>query len=81
MNLKYSIMNVMVILSPVFLLGIYYFRSMPYLQMQVISMAAITYLSLAVIHHLKDKSLHMDLILEYVLIAILILVLVNYVII
>ncbi len=77
MNLRFSIMNIMVLLSPIFLLGIYYFRSLPYLQLEVIGVAVITYLSLAILHHLKDRSIHLDLILEYVFVAILILVLVT----
>jgi hypothetical protein len=81
MNIKFSIMNIMIVLSPIFTLGVYYYRDMPYLQMQVICMASITYLSLAVLHHIKDKTIHMDLILEYVFIAILILVVVNYIVI
>ncbi len=77
MKLKFTVMNIMVLLSPIFLLGIYYFRSLPYLQIEVISIAAIIYLSLAILHHIKDKSIHIDLMLEYVFVSILILVLVN----
>ena len=77
MKLKFTVMNIMVLLSPIFLLGIYYFRNLPFLQIEVISIAAIVYLSLAILHHIKDKSIHIDLMLEYVFVSILILVLVN----
>lgn len=44
------------------------------LQFQVFLGAALTYFLVAIIHHLRDKSLTLEIIVEYILIAILALV-------
>ena len=74
MKQKFSVLSVMVCLTPIFMMGIYYFRHLPPMQLQLITVAAMSYLTLALIHHLHDKTLKMDLLIEYVLIAILVLV-------
>jgi hypothetical protein len=68
---KVNLMYLWIILTPVFLAALIFFSYLPKLQFQVLTLAAIIYLILALLHHLRDKSLTWEITIEYALIAIL----------
>lgn len=62
-------MWIVVLSTPVFLYLLFIFRYYPSLQFQMLTLAAIIYIVLAVAHHLKKKNLTLGIVIEYVLIA------------
>lgn len=66
---RFSLMLILVFSSPIFLLAIYYFRDYPTLQFQTLTIAALLYVILALLHHLKAKYLTLEILIEYILIA------------
>ncbi len=70
LNLSYFYMPVALIILGVF----YIFRNQPKLQFQLVVIAAIIYVILALLHHLKDKSLTLEIIIEYILMAALVII-------
>ena len=61
-------------LALVFLVSLYFFRANAIYQVEVIIGAAITYITVALLHHHFDKSLTLEIIIEYILIAILVVI-------
>lgn len=60
---------ILTISAPIFVLLLFLFRFSPTLQFQILVGAATLYLSSATLHHLKDKSLTLEITIEYVLIT------------
>lgn len=60
-------------LGVICLFAVYRYRSSQGLQLQVIFIAAVLYVSIALIHHYFDKTLTLEVIIEYILIALLVL--------
>lgn len=71
---RFSLLLILVFSTPVFLLALWYFRGHPSLQFQVLTIAALIYVILALLHHLKSKYLTLEILIEYILIAALALV-------
>lgn len=70
MSLSYLYMPLVL----VFLISLYFFRASAIYQVEVIIGAAITYVTIALLHHHLDKSLTLEIIIEYILIAILVVI-------
>lgn len=66
---KFSLMWILIISAPIFIWGMYHFRYFPALQFQLLTLAALIYVVLALIHHLRDKYLTLEVVIEYILIA------------
>lgn len=66
-------MSIFVLITPIFIFLIYIFRLTPQALFQILTLATIIYLFFAIIHHLKDKSLLFEIVIEYILIAVLVL--------
>lgn len=62
---------------PFFLIALFWFRFAPTIQFIIFSIATCFYLIFALIHHFKQKTLILEIVIEYVLIAILALVVVQ----
>lgn len=62
---------------PVFSIALFWFRFSPQIQFIIFSVATIIYLSFALIHHFREKTLILEIVIEYILIAILALVVVQ----
>lgn len=79
MKLKKLYQNILEVyyvpLALVFLVIMYYFKDNRKMQIQIVVVAAIIYVSLALIHHRLDKSLTPKTIIEYILLAVLIVIL------
>jgi hypothetical protein len=67
--LKLNPLWVMTATAPFFIIVLFIFRFMPKIQFQILTLASLTYLTLAILHHLRDKTLTLELVIEYVLIA------------
>lgn len=66
---KINLVWVMVFSTPLFLAALFIFRYTPTTQFEIFSLAATTYLIVALIHHYRDKTLTLEIIIEYFLIA------------
>lgn len=62
-------MWIFVLSSPFFILALVSQSYSHNLQMMIITLAALVYLSLALVHHYFDKTLKVEIVIEYVLIA------------
>lgn len=60
---------ILIITTPLFMASLWYFRFLPKVQFEVGLLASLTYLTVALLHHLKDKSLTSEVVIEYVLLA------------
>lgn len=68
-KLKFSYTWLIVITVPVFLVAMFVFRSSSAIQFKAILILVTVYLIGAIVHHWQDKSLTLEMLLEYVLIA------------
>lgn len=66
---KANLIWVLTLFIPVFLVALFIFRFSPQTQFQIFVLAALVYLAVALIHHYKDKTLTLEIIIEYILIA------------
>jgi hypothetical protein len=71
---KFSPMWAFVTSVPFFLLLLYAVRNSSMSVLTVLSIVCIVYLTIALIHHYLDRTLHFEVIVEYVLLALLSLV-------
>ena len=62
-------MAIFIFITPFLITALFLTRFSPPLQFKILILAALTYLLLAVLHHLKDKTLTLELMIEYILIA------------
>lgn len=74
MKIKYLVKKInlnwlFLITTPIFVLSLLVFRSSSQILLQIMAFAAIVYLTIASLHHLKDKTLTLEIIIEYILIA------------
>lgn len=67
--MKINLIWVVIISAPVFMAALYLFRLSSKLQFQILVLASLVYLITALLHHYKDKTLTLEIIIEYVLIA------------
>lgn len=72
--LKLNVSHSYLPLAIVFLGLIYISKDNPKIQLQVVIAAAISYVAIALLHHHIDKSLTFEIIIEYILIAVLALI-------
>lgn len=73
-TLKIGLHQLFVPIALICILLIYILRGNTLLQFEVVVIAGLAYLSIALVHHHFNKSLTLELIIEYILIAILALV-------
>ena len=59
---------------PAFMALLFFFRFSPVLQFETLILASLLYMSAALLHHWRDKTLTVEIILEYALIAVLALI-------
>ncbi|KKR80446.1 MAG: hypothetical protein UU73_C0001G0216 [Candidatus Daviesbacteria bacterium GW2011_GWA1_41_61] len=64
-----DLMTVIFFTVPIFIFTLFAYRFSPQIQFQIFTLAAIIYVIVALVHHHKDKSLTLEIIIEYVLIA------------
>lgn len=67
---KHSVL-ILVVLSLIALIGVFRFGDNSRLQFQILTSLALIYLSWALLHHTIDKSLTLEVVIEYVLTALL----------
>ena len=60
---------VLFLTAPLFIAVLFIFRFSPHIEFCVLIFTALIYLAVAILHHLKDKTLTLEIIIEYVLIA------------
>lgn len=72
-----SIVHLYIILAALLLVGLIAFNNQSMLQFEIIILAAITYVTLALAHHHFDKSLTLETFIEYILIALFIVIIVQ----
>lgn len=72
---KISVMWVLILSIPFFIGLLIIFRFSPNRQMEVLIGASVLYVVTAILHHLKEKTLTTEIIIEYILIAVLALLL------
>lgn len=73
--LKINVMWVLILSVPLFMGLLIIFRFSPERQLQILLAASIVYVLTATLHHFQDKTLTMEIIIEYILIAVLALLL------
>lgn len=69
-----SLATVVFFTAPVFIFTLFAYRFSPEIQFQIFTLAALVYVIIALVHHHRDKSLTLEITIEYVLIAALALV-------
>lgn len=62
---------------PVFLIALYWFRFSPVTEFVIFFIATVVYLIMALVHHFRTKTLVLEIVIEYILIAILALVVIQ----
>lgn len=65
---------VFVLTVPVFFAGIFIFGATSELQFEILYIAVLFYISVALIHHYLDKTLKLEVVIEYLMVATLALV-------
>lgn len=75
--LKIKVIHVYFPLALGFLGLMYWFRGDALMQVEIVVAGAVAYIAVALLHHHLDKSLTVEIIIEYILIAALVLVLLN----
>lgn len=71
---KFNFAWIIIFLTPFFILALYSLKAHPVLQMQILILFALAYLMLAILHHYQTKTLTFEIIIEYILIAALVLI-------
>ena len=74
---KFNLMHLYLILAAFLLAGLFIFNHQPKLQFEVLVVSAICYVVIALTHHHLDKSLTLETFIEYILIALLIIIIVQ----
>ncbi len=67
--LRFNLTHGYLVLSVIFLVFIFLLRDQPKMQFEVVVGAAISYVTVALLHHHIDKSLTLETFIEYILIA------------
>lgn len=62
---------------PFFIIALFLFRFNPAIQFIIFSVATIFYLIIAIIHHFRQKTLVLEVVIEYILIAVLALIIIQ----
>lgn len=60
---------IFILSTPLFVFSLIAFRYSSKLQFETLSLAVLTYLTAALLHHLKEKTLNSEVVIEYVLLA------------
>lgn len=66
-----NVIWILTISSPIFILAFILFRFSPGLQFQILILAALVYFAVALLHHYRERTLTLEIIIEYILIAVL----------
>lgn len=72
---KISPIWILILSTPIFIGLLIISRFSKNMQFQVLLVISVVYVSIAVLHHFQDKTLTMEIIIEYILIAVLALLL------
>lgn len=75
--IEFNLIWIFVFTVPLFIAGIIVSPYSPQLQFMLLTIASLIYFSLAMIHHHRNKSLKIEIIVEYFLIAMLCLIIVQ----
>lgn len=67
----------LVVATPIFLITLFLFRTSSGWQLRIILLTTAIYLGAALLHHKKDKSLTAEIVIEYILIVVLALVIIQ----
>ena len=68
-KLKISPVKVWIYSAPFFIFALFLFRSSSFWQLRILMIAAAAYLATALLHHHKDKTLTLEIMIEYILLA------------
>lgn len=71
---KLNLIWVFVFSIPLFAFTLFFYRFVPKMQFFVFLAAALLYLAVALFHHFRQKSLTLEIIIEYILMAVLALI-------
>lgn len=66
---KLSLSKVLIVVTPIIAVFLYIFRSSPNHKFQVLIITAIIYLTIGLCYHWRDKTLTLEIMIEYFLIA------------
>ncbi|KKQ67280.1 MAG: hypothetical protein US86_C0001G0207 [Candidatus Daviesbacteria bacterium GW2011_GWA2_38_24] len=75
--LKLDLMHLFLVFSIIAFAALLIFKQNTLLKINIVALTSIIYLSMALVHHYKDKTLTLEVIIEYVLIALLAIVVVS----
>lgn len=68
---KLNLIWILALSTPAFFVALFIFRFSSTIQFRIFTLAALVYLGVALLHHYKDKTLTLEIIIEYILIAVL----------
>lgn len=74
---KLNLTAIFFLTIPIFLITLFWLRFSPQKQFITFSIATLVYLIFALIHHFREKTLILEIVVEYILIAILALIVVQ----
>ncbi len=74
---KHSFSLIYLPIALVFLVIMFYFKEDPKIQIQIVVASAVLYVAMALAHHKFDKSLTFEIIVEYILLALLVVILLS----
>jgi len=60
---------IFILSTPLFVVSLIIFRFSSRLEFETLSLAVLTYLAAAFLHHLKEKTLNAEVVIEYILLA------------
>ncbi|MCL5785014.1 MAG: hypothetical protein M1142_06720 [Patescibacteria group bacterium] len=66
---KINLIWILAASTPLFIISLFVYRFSRVLQMRILGLAAVVYLGAALLHHYKDRTLTLEIAIEYILIA------------
>lgn len=73
-TLKNNPVRAWIFATPLFIFALFFFRSSSFWQFRILMVAAVSYLLAAFLHHKNDKTMTLEIMIEYILIAALVLI-------
>ncbi|KKS64274.1 hypothetical protein A3A14_00785 [Candidatus Daviesbacteria bacterium RIFCSPLOWO2_01_FULL_43_38] len=74
LKVRFNFIWLLFFTAPLLLIALFVFRNSSGIQFKILILAALLYLAATTLHHMKDKTLTFEIIIEYILIAALALV-------
>jgi hypothetical protein len=74
---KINLTKLFAVTIPIFIIALYWFRFSANIEFIIFSIATFIYLIMALIHHFREKTFILEIVIEYILIAILALVVIQ----